>query len=107
MAAFQFGECLESEVVMKKLRAANGGNVTAAFLPAFGRRYEIVRGCQLDVEIEAVLQQGDGFKNTFRLGIQFNVYIKSLVTKSQQEGSCATGEVHITGRSGCGGKFLH
>ena len=68
---------------MKKLDLAKGGDVPAAFPPIGGSRDEIIGRGQLDVEIELILQNGNRFEGSLRLGVQLNININGSLSKAQ------------------------
>src|SRR5947199_3003462 len=107
MAAFQFGKRLQREIVMKELHLSYGFDVPAAFPPVRSPRYEIIRGRQLHIDIEAIFEHRDRFEGAPRLRVQLEVYVNRLLSKAQQQRRGAAGEVHFAWASRRRCKLLH
>ena len=92
---------------MKKLHLPDGFDVPAAFPPIRSPRYEIIRGRQLHINIEAIFEQRDRFEGALRLRVQLEVYINRLLSKAQQQRRGAAGEVHFAWASRRRRKLLY
>src|SRR2546423_9663230 len=101
MPSLQFCQRLQDKVVMVKLKPGDGSNMTATFAPIRPRRNEISRRCQLDIEVEHVLESGDRLEGPSRLGVHFDINVDRLLPKTQKQGRGPTSEINIAGSSRC------
>src|SRR5258708_20785662 len=95
MPPFEFRRRLEGEVVVKELHLPDGSDMTGSLPPVGGPRNKVVRGGQLDIEIEAVLKNSDGFKCSRGLGVQLVVDINRLLAETQEPCPPAPPEGHL------------
>ena len=92
---------------MKELQLADGRNVLAALAPIRCRRYEIIGRSQLDIQIQIILKDRNGFKRSFGLWIEFDVNINGLLPEPEKQCSSAAGQIHLARASGGLRKRLH
>lgn len=75
MPAFDFRQCLAVEVVVVEVQVSMPRDKNAAILPIGESRDELVWGGKLDIDIEFVLQCGNGLEKAcgFRRSLEVNI----------------------------------
>src|SRR5436189_3716369 len=107
MPSLAFRERLECEVIMKEFDLAHRGDVPAALAPGGPGRYEIVRRGQFNVQVQTILQLCYCLKSTRGFGIEFEINVNGLITKTEEKRRSATREIHLAWPFRRSGELLH